>query len=269
MKTTAYKITGILAALSAATALGAAPMMANAQTTANAPVSQQPVPTLPQTTPDETAKSPDAVQAPPATPPAADATTAATPSSTTTTAASNDAAGTVAGPVAKDFIQQAYLANEFGIAASQVAIQQTKNPDTKAAAQAVLTDGMKVRQDMVAAIQGATTDMHFDQSWTDEYKQKLADLQSTQGKAFDQKYLATQGDVTQKSTVAFNEYAQSGTDASVKSFATSSLPRLQADSGKLQAASASVDAEPDAAAAPAAKVTKTSKKTTHTTKGTR
>ncbi len=137
---------------------------------------------------------------------------------------------------AKDFIQQAFLANEFGIAASQVALKQTKDAETKAAAKQVLDDGLKVRQDMIVAIQGSTSDMHFDQNWTDEYKQKLADLQSVTGKALDQKYVAVQSEVTGKTKTLFSDYAQTATDAATKTFAANTLPKLQAESAKLDAA---------------------------------
>jgi predicted outer membrane protein len=191
----AYKITTILAALGAATALSA-----TAQT---APATQPAAPPV-QTT-----------EVTPGAPVAAEAT---------------------APNAAKDFIQQAFLANEFSIAASQVALKETKDKSTKAAAQQVLNDGLKVRQDMIAAIQTSTSDMHFDQNWTDEYKQKLADLQAVTGKDLDKKYVAVQADVNQKTTALFNDYAQTATDASTKTFAVNTLPRLQAEGAKLDAA---------------------------------
>jgi len=146
------------------------------------------------------------------------------------------AAEATAPNAAKDFIQQAFLTNEFGIAASKVALKETKDKETKAAAQQVLNDGLKVRQDMIVAIQGSTSDMHFDQSWTEEYKQKLADLQSSTGKDLDAKYVAVQSEENQKATALFSSYAQTATDAATKSFAANTLPRLQAESAKLEAA---------------------------------
>jgi putative membrane protein len=245
----AHKITGILAAALAASALGTLPLAASAQTATNSlPPSQQPVPTLPQTTPPDTSKAPDRVQAPPAV-----GDTSATASAAATS-----------GPAAKDFMRQAYLSNEFAIAAAQIALKTSENADVKAAAQSILTDGLKVRQDMVTAIQGATTDMHFDQNWDDDYKQKLADLKSTAGKDFDQKYLATQGEITKSVTGAYSGYANAGTDAPVKSFAQSTLPRLQADWAKLDKASSSVAAEPDRPAAATPIASKATKATKHT-----
>jgi putative membrane protein len=136
----------------------------------------------------------------------------------------------------KDFIRKAFLANEFGIAASQVALAQSKSPATKDAAKKILSDGMKERQDMIAAIQGATSDMHFDQSWDDKYKQMLADLKSApEGKAFDAKYLQLQAAVSDETASLFSQYAQNGTDTSIKTFAASTLPTLQADDSQLKA----------------------------------
>ncbi len=250
----AHKITGILAAVLAASALGTLPLAASAQSATNTlPASQQPVPTLPQTTPPDSTKAPDQVQTPPAT---GDASATA----------AVDPAASASGPAAKDFMRQAYLSNEFGIAAAQIALQTSANTDVKAAAQGVLTDGLKVRQDMVAAVQNATTDMHFDQNWDDDYKQKLADLKSATGKDFDQKYLATQGDITKSASGAYSGYANAGTDAPVKSFAQSTLPRLQADWAKLDAARSSVTAEPDRAAATTPIASKATKATKHTKK---
>ena len=249
----AYKITGILAALALTASVGASAQTAS-QTTTAGPVSQQPVPTLPSTTPpDATPKATDQQAVPPASAP-------------TTTAQADATAPAAPGMAAKDFIQQAYLSNEFGIAASQVALKEAKSPATKQAAQQVLNDGMKLRQDMVTAIQGATTDMHFNQGWTAEYKQKLADLQSDTSVPFDQKYLTTQGEMTQATATLYGQYAQSGTDASVKTFAANSLPKLQSDQSQLDTAKTSAEASPaDEDSAAATKATKTTKRTTHKT----
>ncbi len=246
----AYSITGILAALALTAGFGASAQTAS-QATATGPVSQQPVPTLPATTPpDATPKAPDQQAVPPA--------------SATTTAQADATAPATSGMAAKDFIQQAYLSNEFGIAASQVALKEAKSPATKQAAQQVLNDGMKLRQDMVTAIQGATTDMHFNQTWTAEYKQKLADLQSDTSVPFDQKYLATEGEITQSAATLYGQYAVAGTDASVKTFAANSLPKLQADQSQLDTAKTSAEASAtDEDNAAATKTTKTTKRTTH------
>jgi putative membrane protein len=255
MKTTlAYKVAGTLAACLAAAALSAA-----AQNTA-APVNPDPTAPVaaqgalaPATTPPQT-PNPGTTQ--PQTTVEGQQAAAAAGQQTAAAGASDSAA--------KDFVQKAYLNNEFGIAASQVALQQAQSPSAKAAAQQVLDDGMKTRTAMITAIQGATSDMHFKQDWTDDYRQKLAQLQSTAGAAFDSKYLATQSQVTKESQGLFTDYAQTGTDASVKTFAANTLPSLQADSAKLDAA---VSATPEATSSDtttkstATKATKKSKST--------
>ena len=211
-----YKVTGILAILATATAMGASAQDAS-----------QVKPSVPPVTAPATPDTPDTTATPDATTPPA-----VSPSADTAQATQNT---TVVAP--KDFMQQAFLDNEFGIAASQLALQQAQNSDTKDAAQQVLNDGLKVRADMVAAIQGATSDMHFDQAWTDDYKQKLADLKSKTGTDFDTQYLATQGEITNQSTDLYGQFASTGSDPAVKTFAANTLPTLQAEGDKLEAAS--------------------------------
>ena len=218
-----YTITGVLVAI----ALGSS-WAASAQSTAPAgvkSVQQQTAPSTPHSTPP--VKS-DTMTPPVQTP---DAQTAP---DTSTSVASTDP--TAPGQAPKDFIREAYLANEFGIAASQVALTNAKSADTKAAAKQIISDGTKVRTDLIAAVQGATTDMHFDQSWTDDYKQKLANLKDAKGADFDQKYLEVQGEVNEKATNLFSSFASTGTDATVKTFAANTLPVLQSEGDKLDAA---------------------------------
>lgn len=149
-----------------------------------------------------------------------------------------------AGGDAKEFMHQVYLNNEFTIAAAQIAIGNAQSDAAKAAAQKLLNDGMKTRQDFVAAAQGATSDMNFEQAWTDDYKAKLADLKTAPATEFDAKYVATQAAVTSQEADAFSAYASAGTDASVKAFATATLPVLQADSAALAAAGTPTAAAP-------------------------
>ncbi|MGN6423325.1 MAG: DUF4142 domain-containing protein [Asticcacaulis sp.] len=207
----AYKVTAVLAALATFGALNA-----QAQTT-------------PQTTPQTTDSTPPATTAQP---------DASTGQPDAAAAAQTSPAADASNP-AKDFIRQTFLANEFGIAAAQVAIAKAQSPETKAAAQTVLNDGMKVRQDMITAIQGSTSDMHFDQTWNADYKAKLADLQTAADADFDQKYAAIAGQVLTSAASTASAYAASGDDAAVKTFATTAQPIFQSDAGKLAATASS------------------------------
>lgn len=202
-----YKVSGILAAVMAATALGA-----SAQTTGQttAPDAQ---PTVPPVTAPVTAPAVDS------------ATPAAVPAPAPAVAADANAA--------KNFMKEAFMANEFSIAASQLAATQGESADVKAAAQAVLDNSLKTRTAMVTAIQGSTSDMHFDQNFTDDYNMKLGELKAAKGADFDTKYVAAMGDVTDKAEGVFKSYAAAGTDESVKTFAANTLPTLAANGDKL------------------------------------
>ncbi|CAM3296186.1 DUF4142 domain-containing protein [Asticcacaulis taihuensis] len=202
-----FKVSGILAAFMAATALGA-----SAQTTGQA------------TTPDAQPTVPP-VTAPVTTPAIDPAAPAAVPATAPAVAADANAA--------KDFMKEAFMANEFSIAASQLAATQGESADVKAAAQAVLDNSLKTRTAMVTAIQGSTSDMHFDQNFTDDYNMKLGELKAAKGADFDTKYVAAMGDVTDKAEGVFKSYAAAGTDESVKTFAANTLPTLAANGDKL------------------------------------
>jgi putative membrane protein len=211
-----YKITGAVVAIMAATALSASAQDATAP--AN--------PTVPPVTAPTTA--PDAV---PATPPIDQAT----PAETTATAPAAAPAVAADSGAAKDFIREAYMANEFSIAAAQLAATQAESAEVKATAKTVLDNGLKTRDGMVAAIQGATTDMHFDQNYTADYQTKLGELKAAKGADFDAKYVASQGEVNDKAESVFKAYAASGTDETVKTFAANTLPVLNANGDALDA----------------------------------
>lgn len=202
----AYKVSGILAAVVAAAALGA-----SAQTTEMAPTQ----PTVPPATAPATTPTVD----PAAPAPAAAPAVAADPNA------------------AKNFMKEAFMANEFSIAASQLAATQGASADVKATAQSVLDNGLKTRTSMVAAIQASTSDMHFDQNFTDDYNMKLGELKAAKGADFDTKYVAALGEVNDKAENVFKSYAATGTDESVKTFAANTLPTLSANGDKLDSAS--------------------------------
>ena len=208
----AYKVSGILAAVVAAAALSA-----SAQTTAPAQDAQ---PTVPPVTAPATN---------PAVDPAAPADAATAPVAAPAVAADASAA--------KNFMREAFMANEFSIAASQLAATQGASPDVKATAQAVLDNGLKTRTSMVAAIQASTSDMHFDQNFSDDYNMKLGELKAAKGADFDTKYVAAQGEVNDKAENVFKAYASTGTDESVKTFAANTLPTLAANGDKLDSVS--------------------------------
>ncbi|MDV6331863.1 DUF4142 domain-containing protein [Asticcacaulis sp. 201] len=208
MKKLSYKITGVVAAIAAATALSAAAQ-------------------------DTQATMPQDATPPAATPQTAPATPDAAPQATAPTAAAPVASTAADGNAAKDFMKEAFMANEFTIAASQLAASQGGSAEVKAAAKTVLDNGMKTRESMIAAIQGSTSDMHFDQAYTPEYTQKLGELKAAKGPDFDSKYVAAQGEVNDKAETVFKAYAASGTDESVKTFAANTLPTLDASGNAL------------------------------------
>lgn len=232
-RTSAYKLSGIMAAVLAATALGASAQVPSTTTPGPDVTGQVPgQATAPGTV------APSTVPAPlPQTP-----NTAATPNPTMADPAEQapmDDVGTASSSIAiiapKEFMRQAFLANEFGIAAAQLAVDKGSSPEVRETAKGVLDNGMKTRSDMIVAIQGSTSDMHFDQSWTDELKQDLAELQTLEGAEFDARYIETQGELNNTAQELYQTFAGTATDESVKTFTSNALPVLSADGDSLEA----------------------------------
>lgn len=209
MNALSYKISGVLAAsLLAATAVSA----------------QVTEPATPNAVPD---------QVPAITDPAGPPTSVTTPSTTPTPQMAMEA---VTDTSARDFIREAFLANEFSVAAAQLALKNAESEDVKAVAQQIINDGQAIRTNLIAAVQGATSDVQFDQSWTEEHKAQLAELTDLSGAQFDARYIELQSEVTSEASTEFSDYAQNGTDEAVKTFATTTQPMLAAQADALNSA---------------------------------
>ncbi|ESQ85373.1 hypothetical protein ABAC460_23745 [Asticcacaulis sp. AC460] len=246
----AYKITGVLAAIVAATALSATAQDTTATDPSAAVPSQATVPgsVAPSTTPAPTVEAPNTTATPnptaepavetPATPPANPDAAADSVAQTTPDATLPDTAPAVADASApKAFMQQAFLANEFSAAAAEIALQKGSTQEVKDTAQSVLNDATKTRAGMVTAIQTSTSDMHFDQNWDEAYKQKLADLNTLEGAEFDAKYLELQGQVSHDSEGLYQSFAATASDEAAKTFASATLPTLTAQNDALESVS--------------------------------
>jgi putative membrane protein len=136
-------------------------------------------------------------------------------------------------PVPKDFVQKAFQANEFEIAASELATKKASHPGVKAFAKQAVDEKIAVREDMTTAIQSATSDMQFSQDYSASQKAALAELTGAKGKAFDDKYLKHVSKTLDQAVAQFEDYATNGTDPSIKTFASNTLPKLKANQAQV------------------------------------
>jgi putative membrane protein len=137
-------------------------------------------------------------------------------------------------PVPKAFVQDAFQANEFELAASQLAAKKSTNPKVKAYAKAAVAEKTLIREQMTVAIQSARSDMQFTQDWTPEQKAKLAELNAAKGKSFDTNYVGAVAETLDKAVPQFEDYANRGTDAAIRDFAVGTLPKLKDAQAQVQ-----------------------------------
>jgi putative membrane protein len=125
----------------------------------------------------------------------------------------------------KMFVMQADEGNSAEIAASQLALRKSKNPEVKAYAQQMITDHMKLRSDMAALAtqMGVTTPQPLNQTHVAESKRLMA----LSGKQFDMEYIKAMDQDHHKTVGMFqNEIATTQNDQ-VKTAAQQGLPVIQ------------------------------------------
>jgi putative membrane protein len=135
------------------------------------------------------------------------------------------AASANAAPTAQDFVTKASIAGRFEIESSKLALTKSSNPDVKAFAQQMIDDHTQASQDLAVAAKpsGAQPADALD----DKHQKKLDKLNDLSGKKFDKEYISCQTKAHKKAVSLFSDYAKSGDDASLKDFASKTLPTLQ------------------------------------------
>lgn len=144
--------------------------------------------------------------------------------SATTTASSNAKVS----HMTKSFIENASAANMFEIETSKVALTKAQDQKVKDFAQKMIDDHTKAGDDMKAAISSSPKEQSYVATKLPMMKQhKLDSLSKDDAKDFDKDYVNAQVDAHKEAVDLFGKYAQKGDDASLKTFATNTLPTLQ------------------------------------------
>jgi putative membrane protein len=137
-----------------------------------------------------------------------------------------------ADPMPQAFAQQAALGNEFEIAESQMALRNSSNPDVIAFAQQMIHDhGMAQRMlHQIGAPMGVETGFIFDRG----HQAMLDALSSKSGPDFDAAYLADQRDSHADAEATLGDYAMTGTDPMLRTYARQTLPAVRMHARMLQ-----------------------------------
>ncbi len=127
----------------------------------------------------------------------------------------------------QDFATKAANANMLEIETSQLAIKTSKNADVLAFAKKMVADHTKAGTAFKAAV-AKTTGVTAPTALDADQQKKLDDLKAKPVAEFDSAYISLQKDAHKDAVNLFDSYAKNGTDASLKAFATDTLPTLQA-----------------------------------------
>jgi len=114
----------------------------------------------------------------------------------------------------KTFLMNADESNSAEIAASQMALKKSKNPDVKAYAQQMIADHQKLRSDMASLTQqmGVMTPQPLNETHKAEAKR----LAALSGKSFDMEYVKTMDQDHHKTLGVFNNEIATTSNADLK-----------------------------------------------------
>ena len=125
----------------------------------------------------------------------------------------------------KTFVMQADEGNSAEIAASQMALKKSRNPEIKSYAQQMITDHNKLRADMtpIATQLGVTAP----QPLNEEHKAEAKRLASLSGKDFDMEFVKAMDMDHHKTLTMFKSKADSTQNADLKTALTGAIPVVQ------------------------------------------
>jgi putative membrane protein len=128
----------------------------------------------------------------------------------------------------QDFVTKAAVANQFEIASSRLALQDSHNTDVKAFAQQMIDDHKIIGDNMVTTLATPGMDVQAPGNNLDAKHQAMLDQLTKSSTAdFDRKYVGMQVDGHQEAAALFGTYANGGDNAALKAFAVQTLPVIQ------------------------------------------
>lgn len=151
---------------------------------------------------------------------------------------------------AQNFVDMASQANLAEIRTSEVAVERATTPEVKEYAQMIIDDHTAAGNALKTAMSGAMLtppSMVLDQ----QHQARLDDITveeqgsapdpETAGNEWDHDYMAMQIDMHQDAIDLFEDYAENGENASLKTFAESTLPTLRSHLDKAREIEGMVD----------------------------
>ena len=127
----------------------------------------------------------------------------------------------------RDFVHNASIANEFEIESSQLALEKSQNNDVKDFAQRMVDDHTDTGDRMKEALSSSGSKAKPTDMLDNKHQRLMNKLESASDDNFDRQYISIQTDAHKEAVNLFSNYAKNGKDASLKNFASETLPTLK------------------------------------------
>jgi len=126
-----------------------------------------------------------------------------------------------------DFVRNASLGNMLEIESSKIAIKKTSAKDVKDFAQMIITDHTQIGDQFRKALASSNTGLSATEKLEGDPKDMLDELNAAPAATFDNLYVQAQSKAHDEAVTIFADYAENGDNASLKKFASDTLPTLK------------------------------------------
>lgn len=134
---------------------------------------------------------------------------------------------------ASDFATKASVGNTFEVEEAKLALKQATDPKLKAFAREMIKDHTMAEKKLATAAKGSggAVAMTLD----DAHQAMVTALQGKSGADFDKAYVADQVQAHQETASLLQDYKASGDNAKLKTWAKTTLPKVEMHLKKIQA----------------------------------
>lgn len=130
---------------------------------------------------------------------------------------------------AQEFVTTAGVSNMFEIQTSQLAVQKAESADVRQFAEQMIADHTRAGSELEAIVgQDTSAGLEIPAQLDDKHAAKLEQLQSASGPDFDRSYKTMQVEAHQEAVQLFQSYSEQGENTELRSWASQTLPTLQA-----------------------------------------
>ena len=126
-----------------------------------------------------------------------------------------------------EFVARAAMGDMFEIETSKLALTRSQDPDVKAFAQKMIRDHQTSSDRLQGILGQSGAPAQMPSSLDAMHRQKIARLETAQGKAFDAAYRDVQMEAHAEAVQLYTAYSKSGSNPALKAFATEVLPTIE------------------------------------------